>query len=494
MLHADPNDADADAIEAELIRRLDHATFTADSLFFGPQRRAVASKARRKVYRCGRRSGKTMGIAGELLLDVTSPPYTNVFYVTTTLKNAKRLIWPTIKALNTKYRLGGVPNESEGYMSFPRLGNDCHLYLGGLNDKGEAEKLRGIPGKRYVIDEAQLVRDSILRPTMVEIIGPALMDYAGVLVVAGTPGPTKTGYFFEVDQGKASEKWDRHSWTVRENERLPARLAGISIDAILAAVREDHGWTEESPSYRREYEGEWCEDKDALVFDYNPAKQDFDEMPEGIDQFVHAVDLGWEDEDAIAVLGWSEQAPESYLASEYVQHRMTLTELVEGHVIPMRNAYPPAADVWDFGGLGKKMGMEVRDRWGIPVEAAERSRKFEHIALLNDAMRTGKFKARRTSRFAEDCKLVQWEAGERGRVISDAYHSNITDAVLYGFRKVSAYMFEPKAQGPHPDPNHPDAVFASRAAKIDRRNRGEWFDQDAAMMGFRDPEVIDGDG
>ncbi|NCZ97395.1 hypothetical protein EBZ02_09680, partial [bacterium] len=52
---------------------------------------------------------------------------------------------------------------------------------------------------------------------------------------------------------------------------------------------------------------------------------------------------------------------------------------------------------------------EVTKRFGIHVTAAEKQRKFEYIELLNDALRTKRFFAKRTSRFAEDCRLVEWD-------------------------------------------------------------------------------------
>ena len=60
-------------------------------------------------------------------------------------------------------------------------------------------------------------------------------------------------------------------------------------------------------------------------------------------------------------------------------------------------------------------------------------------------MRNGTFKAKSSSRFAEDTKLVQWDKDKStpDRLkVSNIYHSDITDAVLYAYREARHYLYE----------------------------------------------------
>ena len=103
--------------------------------------------------------------------------------------------------------------------------------------------------------------------------------------------------------------------------------------------------------------------------------------------------------------------------------------------------------VMDAGALGKKIQEELRMRHGLNIEAAEKTRKVEFIELLNDDLRTEKFKAFKNSLFEEDCMLVQWDKDSRIRnperpKISDSYHSDICDAVLYALREGRHYLSE----------------------------------------------------
>ncbi len=88
----------------------------------------------------------------------------------------------------------------------------------------------------------------------------------------------------------------------------------------------------------------------------------------------------------------------------------------------------------------------MRRRWAIPVYAAEKTRKYENIELLNDSLRVGRLMAKRNSRFASDSMLLEWDSDKSKpdrKVISDRFHSDIIDSVLYCFRESPAYSYQP---------------------------------------------------
>jgi len=438
---------------------------------FPQQLAAVSSPRTRRVLCCSRRAGKSKSIEAILLEAARTPPFTNVFYITNTHKAARRIIWGGLKRLNREHDLGGKPDETEAYMSFPKLGSDVHIYLAGAKDAGVIESLRGTPGKLYVVDEIQSMPERVRQPLMKDVISPALMDYGGSLVVAGTPGATPSGYFYDVCEGTLSSKWEQHKWTWRENTKLPAFAMGKTIEQIERDILEEHGWTKEHPTFLREYCGIWATDHDVLVFKWDPAKNGLDAIPElgPRASYVMGVDLGFEDADAIVVLGWSPASRTVYLVEEDVTPRQGLTAL--GDKVARAWAKYKPIDTWvDSGGLGRKIIEELQDRWRIPCAAAEKTRKLEHIELLNDALRTGRFQALRGSRFAEDCGLVQWDIDARARgtlkVDELAYHSDVTDAALYAFRACLGYLQTP----PPPLPEEPIArEDAERRARMAAR-------------------------
>ena len=455
--------------------------FSAEALCSPAQLLLARSRAKRKVARCSRRAGKTVDEAIILLEGAREPPYANQGYITVSLKNAKRLIWPTLKKYNAEFNLGGVPNETEGALRFPGLPNEPNIYLGGVKDRGEIEKLRGWEGgvKRFVIDEAQSIRTSLLQEVIDDVIEPALLDYDGELIVSGTPGPVKAGYFHDIDIGSKRDSWEHFFWTLLENPFLEKK-SGKRPEQILAELRERRGWTIDHPTYVREYRGLWVNDVDALVFRYDASRNDFVSLPPRM-TYVMGVDLGFEDADAIAVLGWAEHDPVVYVVEETVVRKQSVTELAD-QVRALYLKYKPIKLVADFGGLGKKIAEEIRRRHALPVEAADKVRKLEHIALLNDALMSGRLKARATGAFAEDCALVQWDQDARALgtlKVAEDHHSDITDSVLYAFRACLGYLTTPRP----PEQSHEQAYVSRLAAK--ERSRAAQ-DPVASFLGFDD--------
>jgi hypothetical protein len=102
--------------------------------------------------------------------------------------------------------------------------------------------------------------------------------------------------------------------------------------------------------------------------------------------------------------------------------------------------------VIDQGGLGKKVAEELRRRHQIPCVAADKARKMEHVAFLNDALRTGRFKAKRDSTFAQDSYMVEIDRDKSTPdkiKVSDKFHSDALDSALYAFVESPAYSYSP---------------------------------------------------
>lgn len=459
--------------------------FSADALCFPEQLAGIRSPAKRKCFRLPRRTGKTTGIAGiGLLENAIVAPYANQLYATLSLKNARRLVWPVLKRLNIEHKLGGVANESEAYLRFPDLPNEPHIFLGGMKDAAEIDKLRGYEGglKHVIIDEAQSIRQGILAEAIDDIIEPSLFDYDGSLTIIGTPGPVAAGYFYDCDVGKLRGAWEHFFWTMHANPWLAIK-SKKPTDQMIRELLAKRGWTEDHPTFRRQYLGEWVNDPDALVFKWLAERNGIDAAPArdaGKWSFVIGVDLGFDDSDAIAVLGWRPHDPTVYLFEEHVMAKAGMTALMDA--LKSRVAtYRPISIVMDLGGLAKKAVEDFRARFTLPLQAADKARKLDHVEMLNDALLGGRFKAPKTSRFAQDCMLVQWDDDKLAlgeRKIAREPHSDITDAVLYGYTECLAWLARP-APPPDSEVSHVTKLFREQ-----QRQRGR--DPYARLLGIDD--------
>lgn len=415
--------------------------FNLEDHLFKEQLAFVLDPAPNKVAVCSRRAGKTTACAADLVHTAINNPNTVSLYVTLSRNNAKKIIWKELKDINRTYGLKGELNISELSVTFP---NGSMIYLSGAKDTSEIEKFRGMAIKLVYIDEAQSFR-AYIKDLIDDVLSPALMDHSGTLNIIGTPSPIPTGFFH--DAYVNSKGWAKHHWTFWDNPFITQK-SKITHSQMLERELKRRGVTAEDPSIQREWFGKFTLDSDSLLLHYKENTNHFNKLPDITPKkynYVMGIDLGFDDADAIAILGWQDNSPVTYLVEEIVVPQQGLTELVK-QIEDLRTKYDISKMVIDQGGLGKKIAEEMRRRHAIPVEAAEKTRKMENIAFLNDALRTGNLLANKRSKFAQDSYLVEIDKDKSTSdkiKVSDKYHSDIIDAVLYAFKLSPAYAYQP---------------------------------------------------
>lgn len=420
--------------------------FRIEEFCFSEQIAFIRDEATYKTAVCSRRAGKTIACAADLLDTALRKPKAASLYITLSRLNAKRIIWAEVLEINRSYKLGGVPHETELSLKFP---NGHIIYFSGAKDRSEVEKYRGFPLVKVYIDEAQAFR-SYIASLVDDVLSKSLFDYDGTLCLIGTPGPVPVGYFYD---SSVSKQWSHHGWTMLQNPWLEKKSGKPAMELIMRDCKR-MGVLPSDPKIQRECFGRWVTDTNSLVFKYDRDVNHFESWePNQRASYVIGIDLGYDDADAIAVIGWNPSLthpgakPEpaaNYLVYETTTKKQGITELA-AQISALVDKFNPISIVIDSGGLGKKIAEELRRRFGLPIKSAEKSRKFEYIELLNDAMRTKKFFARANGIFAQDCSLVEYDKNKSSGdkyVVSDSYHSDIADAVLYAFRDSLHYITE----------------------------------------------------
>ena len=415
-------------------------TFSLGSYLFGPQRAFVEDASTFATALCTRRAGKSVGV-GAWLLEGPLKGGGPSLYFTGTRKDAKRIMWPILLRINREQGLGYESNESDLCL---KLNGEPMVFLMGVNTRDEIDKARGTGWGRVAGDEAQMLPQYV-HEMVNDVLMPSFMDHGGKLRLIGTPGAMPSGFFHAALQNPA---WAHHSWSVWDNPHLP------NARAMLAEALKARGVTEDDPSIQREWFGRWVLDLDSLVFKFDAARNTFASLPalRGEWQYVVGIDLGYDDADAIAVLAFHDLSPAVYLVEEQVNRKETISELA-ARLDGVVSRYSPQAMVVDTGSLGRKITEELTRRFMLPLRAAEKTRKLEYISLLNDAMRTGRFFARADSTFVSDTRLVEWDRDKSTSdklVVSDRFHSDVGDAVLYAFRESRHWLHEARPDLPPP--------------------------------------------
>lgn len=430
---------------------------------------------------CSRRAGKTVGIAADAIETIQQEAGVICLYITITKQAARNIIWADVLNLVEKYNLDFKIDNTRLVVTNPL--NRSKFIVEGAKDRSEIEKYRGWKLRKCYIDEAQSFR-SYIEDLVNDVITPALRDLKGELYITGTPGPVKAGYFYNVTH---SDFWHNVGWTAFDNPHMhdPPKL---DLEDTLTEERTMKGISDQDPSYRRETYGIWIEDLDSLVFKFNNNANVYRTLPQYSDQgvkynyeYIFGIDIGYNDSDAIAVLAYNYEEKQVYLVDEYVKSKQDITSLVT-EIKRLQDHYKPVKMVLDAGALGKKIQEEILQRHALNLEAAQKSRKVEFIELLNDDLRTGKFKAFEGSIFQDDCMLVQWDKESKIRnpdrpKISDTYHSDICDAVLYAWRECRHFLSSQTilAPAPHTD-EYMDELERKEAEQLQRQKEDPFFD------------------
>lgn len=394
-----------------------------------------------------RRAGKTTACGLHLLQTAYAHPKSVCLYITLARTNAKKIIWPMLLDLNREHGLQGQANQSDLSLAFP---NGSIIYCSGAATAIEIDRFRGLALKLVYVDEAQSF-GSYLNQLIDDVLVPACFDNRGAIRLIGTPGPVPVGYYYEA---YSSSNWSHHAWTMFDNPWI-LKKRGETPELVLEQELARRGVTELDPTIQREIFGRFVVDKAKLVFAYDAAINHYEELPKATYDYIIGIDLGYEDADALAVLAFTNASPVTYLVDEVVTPQQGLTELIN-QVQALIKKYNPVKIVIDTGGGGKKMAEEMRRRYSIPLHPTDKARKIETIELFNDAMRTKKFMANKNSRFANDILHIEWDFDKstpERKVISDRFHSDISDACLYAWRHSPAFGWQtPKAKPKYQTP------------------------------------------
>lgn len=403
---------------------------------FPAQCKFTEDESRYIVAQCSRRAGKTNGLAIKFFKTMEKHPKSQCVYLSLTLESARDIMWPVLHELNDKYALGCTFLESKLTMTYP---NGATLKLFGADMKNFIKRLKGRKYPGVAIDEAQDF-GTHLRSLVDDVLTPSISDYSDSwIAVTGTPGPVPQGYFFEITQEK-KYGFSYHEWTLLDNPYMPDP-AGFIED-----LKKKRGWDDENPTLKREWLNKWVLDAQSLWIQYKASVDHYETLPTVLPHkfnYVLGIDLGFRDADALAVVAWSDAEPNTYLVEEVITTKQGITALV-GQINALRQKYDFCRMVIDEGGLGKKIAEEIRREHHIPVMPADKALKQQNVEFLNDALRLGRFRANKNSRFALDSYLVQidWEKSTADRiVVKKQPHSDIIDAVLYAFRESPAFTY-----------------------------------------------------
>jgi phage terminase large subunit-like protein len=208
--------------------------------------------ARFKVVAAGRRFGKSHLAAAIMAVMTLMDEWkghkmtaeNGVYYVAPTFGQAKRIMWPKLKALLGYEAQGGFirnENVNEGWIE---LVNGRRMYIAGADNP---DSLRGNGYQFVVLDEYADMKANVWS----EIIDPALMDVEGDALFIGTP--KGKNHFYKIfmggllkpekdEQGRPADwsDWESFHFSSRDNPFLKEReINRLTSNATSEVVRQE---------------------------------------------------------------------------------------------------------------------------------------------------------------------------------------------------------------------------------------------------------------
>jgi hypothetical protein len=415
--------------------------FKLEEHLFAEQLAFVREPGRFATACCSVRSGKTTSCAADLINTCLEMPGTTSLYITLSRISAKKIVLPELRRLLKKYGIKAKVNLVDLTIA---LENGSNIYLSGANTEDEIEKVRGLSNVALAyIDEAQSFRSHI-KELVEDILVKRLYDTNGRLRVIGTPGPLLRGWFYDACH---SNHWTHHAWTMHQNPWL-FKKSGKTPDELIKQDCDMRGVPISHPSIQRECFGRWCYDPEAILLTYKAEVNDYNVLPSGNYTYLLGIDLGWKDSDSLSLLAFSDTSKVTYLVEEEIISNQ-LTDDLAARIKGLMGKYSIAKMVVDAGGLGKKLVEDLKSRYGLPLEPADKKDKMSNYRMLNNALRTGLFKAHRDSRFAIDCDLLEIDRdrSQPDKVVVKG-HSDAVDSTLYAFKFSPAYLYQAPAVKP----------------------------------------------
>jgi hypothetical protein len=444
----------------------EHATeIEALAAALSPRQRALHNdKATQICVVCTRQSGKTSEALLKLVKCMFGEKRGTIAYVCLpTRDRARDAFWDRWKSITEIFGLNEKDHHHETLLETRYNGNVVRFV--GVPDRKRADRVRSQTLDLIIVDEAANFADDVLQYLIESCASAALGIKNGLLYVCSTPGMDPSGYLYRLYTDPALE-FSRHFLDLTDNP------AWKDPAAYLAKVRRQFGYSEDDPTYQREWLGRWVADLALRVYRIDAIN--LVEAPGAVDYAVMAVDLGATDQSAICVLGWKANTRELHCLHEEAESDLDITSVAE-RVKALQAIYRPLVTMVD--GAAKQSVLELQNRHGIPLEPTPKAPGYKPkaIAQLNADFRRGMVKVPRTFEVVGQMKALQWAAKAVGVRENQGQPNDRCDAFLYAYLRASHYL----EQIPEPEPEAGSAAYWKREQeRVRAEHEAAWTPKD----------------
>jgi len=424
------------------------------SELFKQQQNVVNHRSRYKATLCTRRAGKTECWPRYSVATALENPKGLIRIWGPTRMRAKELQWSAIQDVCKRHKIPVRTNETDLTVTFR---NGAIIRLVGADKEKDIEKKRGDKTVLDVVLEAQ-IHGRLLKSLVEDVIEPCLLDNLGTVVLEGTPGPICAGYWYEITKEKKGSEWTSTGapdgtgagwqcfhWSVLDNPYMQHAREELQV------LKKKKRWSDDHPTYVREWLGRWVRDDEALYYRFDEVRNTYnpDEVQPWGPGWQHVLgwDIGAVDDMALVAWGWHPEFPALYEVASWKESGASVDRVMKEIAAWEKQGLNFTHMVADTGGVGKLTVNETMMRYNYQFEPAKKSEKAEHVRLMNDDFRsTPSFilcipqsaLAVELSELMCDPDVPEGEAPQEDSRCSN----HCTDAALYAWRRAYHYLHE----------------------------------------------------
>jgi len=365
------------------------------------------SRALYNAVCCSRRAGKTTGaVRRHAALHAQLSPGSWTHFGSLIRRNARKHFWEPLKATFDRCGIAYEPNNTEMILR-TQFGTYCQAF--GCDDEAGTKAVQGDGSMLFTIDECHLPNDDILRK-LVDVATPMLTDNGGMLDLLGLPPEVEGGFFSEVLDGGgfAVFGWTMfdHDFPRPREEKLAdvierCRRRGLPVEVTVTQGPDGRPRVtmvadKTHPIVARQYFGKRVKDPSTVAYEYVSPRNDYDPRAVTFGEDARhslGLDLGFQDFDAMTVLGWRRTDADRGLYARWQWRRNHLD--VDDLALVVRvvlDVFRPGFIVGDHGGHGAVKVLEtLKNRMGIVIQPKPAD-VMVSVGLVNDDLRTARLK------------------------------------------------------------------------------------------------------
>lgn len=426
-----------------------------------PMRAFVLDKSREIFAQCTRRAGKSYSAALKAVLKCQSRPYMKCVIVGLSYTSVSKTFWKDIlKKIDRVNHLGCDFNNSSLTMIFP---NGSEIFLAAADaSEDQKAKLYGQKFDLVVIDEAEAFGTDV-RELVEDVLGPAMLDHKGQIVMIGMPCNRTVGFFYDVTTGAKDERgktkypdWSPHKWSGLDNPFVADNFR----DEIERKRAQDPD-IDLRPGFQQMYLNRWVTDLDLVCYRYDPTKNSAPSLPSlaaGRWHYVLGVDLGFVDDTALVVCAYHDHLPDMYVLEAWKKPKLDLTAVAEA-IKGFKRRYDFRMVVID--GAAKQAVEELQNRHRIALTPADKQGKADFIDLLSGDLERGRIKLLPDAEdLAHEWRMLSWDPKKYRLGVREEdgkLPNHLADACLYAWRMSYHVLHRPEPV-PEPDPRSDQGV------------------------------------